>query len=86
MKRLDRLPEIANQTLGGLTAGQHLKLQIEKAAVQPAPAHRHARARVWVPAVCCALALVLCAGVFLPGLRAQPPSGLITSTARCHNH
>ena len=81
MKRLDRLPESANQTLGGLTAGQHLKLQIEKAALQPAPAHRHARARVWVPAVCCALALVLCAGVFLPGLRAQPPSGLITTQA-----
>ena len=71
MKRLDQLPEITNQAMGGLTAGQHLKLRIEKAVANPDPAPRHARARVWVPAMCCALALVICAGVFLPGLLTQ---------------
>ena len=81
MKRLEQLPEIANQALGGLTAGQHLKLRIEKAVANPAPAPRHARARAWVPALCCALALVICSAVFLPGLHPSSGEGLITTQA-----
>lgn len=65
MKRLEQLPEIVEESLSGLTAGQNLKYRIERAAREQEhrkPALRGARA--WVPAVCCALALAV-AGVFL---------------------
>ena len=57
MKRLEQLPEITEKALGGLTAGQHLKLRIEKAAVSPAPQRR--RTSAWVPALSFALVLAL---------------------------
>lgn len=77
MKRLEQLPEITEKALGGLTAGQNLKLRIEKAAASPAPQRRHAPA--WVPALCCALVLALTLGIGLPALNQQPSGQLIAS-------
>lgn len=82
MKRLEQLPEIANESLGGLTAGQHLKLRIEKAAANPAPKTDHRRAAAWIPAVCCALVVAIALGFGISALRrpAVDP-GLITTQA-----
>lgn len=78
MKRLEQLPEIAEKTLGGLTAGQNLKLRIEKAAANPVPQRRYTPA--WVPALCCcALALALALGIGLPALNRQTNGQLIVS-------
>lgn len=79
MKRLEQLPEITEKALGGLTAGQHLKLRIEKAAVTPAPQRR--RVSAWVPALSFALVLAIALGVGLPVLNSQPEQGLINTTA-----
>lgn len=76
MKRLEQLPEIAEQALGGLTAGQNLKLRIEKAAANPVPQRR---TPAWVPALCCALVLALALGIGLPALNQQPGGQLIAS-------
>lgn len=76
MKRLEQLPEITEKALGGLTAGQNLKLRIEKAATNPAPKRRPA---AWVPALCCALVLALALGVSIPALNQQPQGQLIAS-------
>lgn len=75
MKRLEQLPEITEKALGGLTAGQNLKLRIEKAAANPVSARRPASA--WVPALCCALVLALVLGI--PALNQQPQTQLIAS-------
>ncbi len=77
MKRLEQLPDITEKALGGLTAGQNLKLRIEKAARNPEPQRRPAAA--WVPALCCALVLALALGVGLPGLNSEPGQQLIAS-------
>ena len=53
--------EITEKALGGLTAGQHLKLRIEKAAMNPKPQRRPVSA--WVPALACALVLAIALGV-----------------------
>lgn len=79
MKRLEQLPEITDKALGGLTAGQHLKLRIEKAAVNPAPQRR--RTSAWVPALSFALVLALALGIGIPALNAQPDQPLITTQA-----
>lgn len=79
MKRLEQLPEITDKALGGLTAGQNLKLRIEKAAVNPQPQRR--RTPAWVPALCCAMVLAIALGVALPQLNTQPGQQLITSQA-----
>lgn len=76
MKRLEQLPEIAEQALGGLTAGQNLKLRIEKAAANPVPKRC---TPAWVPALCCALVLALALGIGLPALNQQPGGQLIAS-------
>ena len=82
MKNLDQLPEVVNETLGGLTAGQNLKLRIEK-AVQPSaqlPVRR--RARAWIPALTCALVVALGAVFAVPALmRRQEQQPLIVSQA-----
>lgn len=67
MKRLDQLPEVVNETLGGLTAGQNLKLRIEKAA-QPTAQAPIRRQRVWMPALACALVVGLGAALVIPAL------------------
>ena len=79
MKRLEQLPEMADQALGGLTAGQHLKLRIQKAAVNPQPQRR--RTPVWVPALSCALVLAIALGVGIPALNPQPQESLISTRA-----
>lgn len=81
MKRLEQLPEIANQAMGGLTAGQNLKLRIEKAAMNPAPrpARRHA---AWIPAVSCMLVVAVGLAIALPALHGRDDgNGLISTQA-----
>ena len=78
MKRLEQLPEITEKALGGLTAGQHLKLRIEKAAANPQPQRRPLAS--WAPVLACALVLTIALGVGIPALRPQPDeAGLISS-------
>lgn len=77
MKRLEQLPEITEKALGGLTAGQNLKLRIEKAAAAPMPQRRTVGA--WVPALCCALVLAIALGVGIPALTQQGDEPLIAS-------
>ena len=79
MKRLEQLPEITEKALGGLTAGQHLKLRIEKAAANPQPQLRSIP--VWAPALSFALVLAIALGVGIPALNPQPEQGLITTQA-----
>lgn len=79
MKRLEQLSEITDKALGGLTAGQNLKLRIEKAAVNPQPQRR--RNPAWVPALCCTMVLAIALGVALPQLNTQPVQQLIASQA-----
>ncbi len=77
MKRLEQLPEITEKALGGLTAGQHLKLRIEKAAANPQPQRRPVAA--WAPVLACALVLAIALGVGIPALQPQPETGLIST-------
>lgn len=70
MKRLEQLPEITNETLGGLVAGQEMKARILASAA--APRRRRPAARVWVPVLCATLALVVGLSVGLPSLLATP--------------
>lgn len=79
MKRLEQLPDMADEALGGLTAGQHLKLRIQKAAANPQPQQR--RTPVWVPALSFALVLAIALGVGLPALNPQPQNSLISTQA-----
>lgn len=73
MKRLEQLPETANRSLAGLTAGQNLKYRIIHEAAQGKKPRR--RARAWVPALCCALVLALAAAFTLPALNAPREEG-----------
>ena len=75
MKNIERLPEAAERGLAGLNAGANLKYRIihEAAEKKEAPSRpRHA----WVPALCCALVLVLC-GVFIPSAVSRRQSNLL---------
>ena len=83
MKRLEQLPEIADKALGGLTAGHHLKLRMEKAAANPAPQPR--RTPAWVPALSCALVLAIALGVGIPALQPQVDNSLISTQAAGQN-
>lgn len=83
MKRLEQLPEMTDKALAGLTAGQHLKLRIEKAAANPQPQRR--RTPVWVPALSCALVLAIVLGVGIPVLNPQPQTGLISTQSAGQN-
>lgn len=71
MKDLERLPEIADKGLGGLTAGQNLKYRIEHAAREEKAGHKP-RVPVWVPAVCCALVLAVGLYFALPQVTSVP--------------
>lgn len=71
MKRLGQLPEVVEQGLGGLTAGQNLKYRIERAA-REGKKERRAVVPAWVPAVCCALVLAVGVIFALPQLTGQP--------------
>ena len=80
---LRSLPEAAEQGLGGLTAGPHLKARIQLAATEPKKARPRFSMNLvrWSSAICCtaALALVIALGVNgLPGQDHQP-EGLISS-------
>lgn len=81
MKRLEELPEITNETLGGLVAGQELKARILASAANPRPRRKKtaAVARVLVPAMCAVLALVIFTVPSL--LRPAEPEPLISSMA-----
>ncbi|MDO4836822.1 MAG: hypothetical protein Q4B32_00375 [Clostridia bacterium] len=75
MKNIERLPEAAERGLAGLNAGANLKYRIihEAAKKEEAPARPR---RAWVPALCCALVLVLC-GVFIPSAVSRRQSNLL---------
>ncbi|MBQ8201077.1 MAG: hypothetical protein IJZ74_04840 [Clostridia bacterium] len=74
---LRELPRTADQTLGGLTAGPHLKARIERAAQNPAPAASRFALPRWTPALCCAAALALF--IALNPIQLQQPEELITA-------
>ena len=73
MKRLEELPRITEQSLGGLVAGQDLKNRIlnaaESTSVRTRPVWRAA-----IPALSCVLVLAIALGVGIPSLttRSQP--------------
>ena len=78
MTDVHNLPEIAEEMLGGLTAGQDLKNRIQKAAAggQAIPEAGRRRGFRFVPvfAGCCALALAVGVGVWaLPSREKAPP-------------
>ncbi len=77
-EKLVHLPEAAQQGLAGLNADASLKYRILHAASDREKAPRQAR-RAWVPAVCCALVLVLCGAIFLPGAITRRRNTLIVS-------
>lgn len=79
MKRLEQLPEITEKALGGLTAGQHLKLRIAKAAMNPQPRRRSYAS--WAPALCGALTLAIALCVCIPMLNQPPEQNLISTQA-----
>ncbi len=70
MKRLEQLPEIAQESLGGLVAGPELKQRILENVKKPV--RKPVRQAAWVPAVCMALALVIGLAVGLPALQGSP--------------
>lgn len=72
MKRLEQLPEIAQESLGGLVAGPELKKRILENARKPVG--KPVRQAAWVPAVCMALALIVGLAVGLPALQNHPDS------------
>lgn len=70
MKRLEQLPQITDQALGGLNATEGLKYRILSAAREDsAPPRRRA---MWVPVACASLALALTLGIAIPRMTAQP--------------
>lgn len=85
MKDLRQLPEIANQSLAGLTAGPELKYRILRATKEPSP-KRRARVPAWVPALCCALVLAVGVWAALPGMldtnRTPDADGLVIHSQR----
>lgn len=78
---LQQLPQAAEQGLGGLTAGPHLKARIQLAATEPKKARTPLTLRLtrWVPVACCLAAVVLFVAIGLPSGQTQP-AGLITSS------
>ena len=74
MNRLENLPQIADEMLGGLKAGQDLKYRILNQAKQGAKPAR--RQKAWMPilAGACALALAVTLGVSV--LKPQTPQAL----------
>ena len=73
MKSLNQLPQVAQQGLAGLEAGQNLKYRILREAAQPAKRER--RMPVWAPTVCAAMALVIALVAFVPSLTQPKDNG-----------
>lgn len=66
MKRLEQLPEITNQALGGLTADAAMKQRIYETATTR---HYHMTSPArWIPAVCAGLVLVAALGTGIPAM------------------
>lgn len=65
MKRLERLPEITNQALGGLQAGPELRARILEAA---GGERRRLPMRAWISAVACVAVLAVALSIGLPSL------------------
>ena len=62
---LDRLGPITDEMLAGLHADQRMKMRIREAAQKGAP-DRRSMPRAVVPALCCAVLAVACAGILVP--------------------
>jgi len=79
---LQQLPQAAQQGLGGLTAGPHLKAKIQLAATEPAKSRTRSLRQLmrWSPIACCMAALVLFVALGLPGQGTQPVSLIDSST------
>lgn len=77
MTSLEKLPQIANEMLGGLNAGQDLKHRILNQAYgrAAAAAGRHAPRIRWAPALAgfSALALAVTLGIYALGPAVRPP-------------
>lgn len=78
-RRLEQLDKSADQALAGLKADRHLMLRIEKAAMQPQ--REQPRRRGWIPAVACAMALVVCCVLALPALQPETKPLLTAQSA-----
>lgn len=78
-RRLEQLEKTADQALAGLKADRHLMLRIEKAAMQPRT--EQPRRRGWIPAVACAMALVVCFALALPALQPETKPLLMAQSA-----
>lgn len=83
------LPQAAEQGLGGLTAGPHLKARIQLAATQPPKTRPHFSMRLvrWTSALCCTAALALVIVLGVTGLTGQSAGQgtLITSNTLSGN-
>lgn len=66
-RRLEQLDQTADQALAGLKADRHLMLRIEKTAMQPQK--EQPRRKGWVPALACAMALVVCFALAVPAMQ-----------------
>ena len=73
MKSIEQLPQVAQQGLAGLEAGQNLKYRILREAAQPA--RRARRMPVWAPAMCAAMALVIALVAFVPSFTQPKDNG-----------
>lgn len=78
LHQLEQLSQTGDRALSGLEADRHLMLRIERAAAQPPQPRKR---KVWVPALACAMALVVCVAVTVPMLRQPRQDNLITSQA-----
>ena len=78
---LQELPRHAEQGLGGLTAGPHLKSQILLAATEPtkAPSLVSRLSTLMAPIACCVAALVLCVALGVNALQPAQPVMMIKS-------
>lgn len=81
MKRLDQLPQIAGEALGGLKAGAQLKKRIEAAAAAPTPFK--SRQRALRPALAMLCVCVLAVGLYaaMPGFHPAVDPDTIHSIA-----
>ena len=80
--RLRQLPEIVDQTLSSVTAGEALKRRIERASMNPEPTPvRRPAYRALVPALSLALVLIVGAAVVPPALNRSGNDPVIYSRA-----
>lgn len=77
MKRVEELPRIAEQALGGLVAGPALK---ERILQESTGGRRRVQRAAWVPALCCAVALAVGLSFGLPRLTQKEPDAPMLRT------